>query len=255
MNFQTKMIGLAAVALMAFATACSDDDDDNGYNETITANTDVTALIAPDFAQKLQEQGIIRNASKIMGSEVLNVTVLNLSGNPLSTNGKLTSLKGIEVFRNLKELDVKSNELTSLDLSKNSELETVRVTNNKLRSLILPARDEDLEILECGQNELSTLDLSGLDDLRRVDCSENNLTSINLTGCTELTTLYANDNKLTSIDISPARTLTAFSCENNPGLNGTFAVTASFAPTSVPANFTTGTWQYEGQTVTVVYSR
>lgn len=255
MNFQIKMTGLAIFAFMTLATSCSDDDEGNNDNITITPTTDVTPLLDAGFAQKLEDEGVVGDASRITGAEVLKVTVLNLDGNPLVETGKLTSLKGIEVFRNLRELNCKSNELSELDLSKNSGLRTVMVENNRLRTLVLPAGDDDLEILECGKNELTGLDLSGLGGLTRVDCSENRLTVLNIAGCGELMTLYCNDNRLESADISQSTRLTAFSCEGNPGADGKMSVRVSFDPASIPANFTTGSWQYDGMTVEVDYVR
>lgn len=262
MNFHFPKLAMgSAIAFAAlFLSACSDNDDngsgdDNRYPVQITPTENITKYFDPTFAQALKDRGIIPSADEIYGRDVLNVAIINISGNPLNSESHLSSLAGIECFRNLKELDAKSNDLSTLDLSYNTELETVRLSNNRLTSLTLPKRDEGLHILECGKNRLTSLDLSGLDDLERVDASDNLLTSINVTGCTDLTTLYLNNNSLSAINISGSPRLTAFSCEDNPGANGTLSVRVSFDPTMIPQNFTTGTWTYQGSEVAVVYTR
>jgi trimeric autotransporter adhesin len=59
-----------------------------------------------------------------------------------------------------------------------------------------------LENLDCGQNDLTNLDLSNITKLKHLDCSENSLTSLVLTNNTELRNLTCSYNQLTSLDLS-----------------------------------------------------
>ena len=81
---------------------------------------------------------------------------------------KITSLKGIEFFPNLEELLCSNNNLTSLDVSKNTAL----------------------ELLWCEGNNLTSLDVSQNTQLKVLDCHQNNLTSLNVES-TNITTPYS----------------------------------------------------------------
>lgn len=245
----------ATVALSAALSviSCSDSDNDNGPIN-VNPNEDVTSYIDPDFAQELKARGYVSNAAQITGREVLAITMLDVSGNPLEQDSKLTSLKGIEYMVNLRSLKCKSNALTTLDLRHNTELYELQCQNNELTSLTLPD-DDDLEILNAGRNKLTSLDLRRQDDLRQLDLSFNSLQTLDVRNCDDLTSLYLNNNLLTSMDIRYNRALTAFTIDNNPGTDGTLTVTVGFDPTTMPAGFTSGSWTYDGATVAVEYQQ
>ncbi|MCM1482970.1 MAG: hypothetical protein NC043_01425 [Muribaculaceae bacterium] len=243
---------LPALLVAAALTSCSDDDDTPDYVPAVT--TDITENINVQFAQALEDNGVVRNADMITYGDVRNVKMLKLSGNPLTSDGKLTSLQGIEYFTSLEILEVDNNALTSVDLRYNHELETLKIQNNALMALDLGGCP-DLEYLYCGRNNIGTLDLSRCDDLIYVDCSYNALTSINLRGCDNISSLYVNSNMLTSVDITPCRVITAFGCDANPGAGGVLKVHTSYTAQSLPAGFTTGSWTYQGNNVTVDYIR
>ena len=80
----------------------------------------------------------------------------------------VSSLKGIEHFKNLETLDCSDNKLTSLDLSHNT----------------------DLSALNCSLNKLTSLDLSHNTDLSALNCSSNHLTSLDVSKNTGLVVLY-----------------------------------------------------------------
>ena len=54
-------------------------------------------------------------------------------------------------------------------------------------------------------------------------------------------------------DISRNTALTYFNCSGNPGKSGKFTVTAWFDNNDVPEDFTTGSWNSNGQTVEIEY--
>lgn len=73
----------------------------------------------------------------------------------------------------------------------------------------------NLRYLDCSENKLSSLDVSGNPLLERVDCSENQLTNLNVTSSTFLRQLFVNDNKLTSLDIHSCVNLEELNCSIN----------------------------------------
>lgn len=259
MNIKTISLGVGVLALSAFMTSCHDDDttiidNPNTGTEDITPSTDVTAMVDPDFAGLLKSMGYIDNASQIIDSTLQKITVLDISGNPLSQTGKLTSVKGIELMTNLKMLKCNSQEIEKLDLSKNVNLTEVYASNNEITELILPA-GAPLTILNAGRNDLTQMSVTGYPTLERLDLSDNDLTSLTMSGLTGLKTLYINDNELTSADISESMGLTAFGCDENPGAAGVFTVKAWFTNSNIPSvNFTSGSWVSDGQTVSVNYT-
>jgi len=64
----------------------------------------------------------------------------------------------------------------------------------------------NLRVLDCNNNQLTSLNLSSLTQLEELYCGNNNLSSLNVTGLTNLKLIMANNNQLSNIDLS---TLTA----------------------------------------------
>lgn len=85
-------------------------------------------------------------------------------------NGKFTSLKGIHYFTALEELYLHKNQVKELDLRKNIKLIKLSCEINQVTSLNLTGLDK-LTDLKFGQNKLESLDLSTNTSLRLIDCS------------------------------------------------------------------------------------
>jgi len=110
---------------------------------------------------------------KLSESEISITKFLHISGKGI------TSLKGIEFFTELVFLECDSNQLTSLDVSNNSALNT----------------------LTCSSNQLTSLDVSNNTALTILSCDSNQLTSLNVNN-TALKFLHCDGNQLTSLDVS-----------------------------------------------------
>ena len=72
-----------------------------------------------------------------------------------------------------------------------------------------------LTSLNCGWNQLTSLDVSKNTALTSLDCTNNQLTSLDVSGCTSLTELRCYNNQLTSLDVSGCTSLTELRCYNN----------------------------------------
>ena len=105
----------------------------------------------------------------------------------------IKDLTGIELFPNLEKLDCKYNNLTRLDVSKNTKL----------------------TVLSCESNHLTSLDLSKNTELTELNCQDNQLTSLDLSPNTALTKLGCHDNQLTSLDLSKNTALDTLDCSGN----------------------------------------
>ncbi len=126
---------------------------------------------------------------------------LDKVGRIVITNKSVSSLKGIEHFKNLTHLDCSSNNLKSLDVSKNTKLTKLYCSGNKLESLDI-SKNTNLTHLSCVKNKLESLDVSKNTNLTDLRCYENNLTSLDVSKNTNLTYLDCYENNLTSLDVS-----------------------------------------------------
>ena len=118
----------------------------------------------------------------------------------------IANLKGIEFFTALAGLYCSNNQLTALDLSKNSALVYLQCSNNQLTSLDI-TKNTVLTGLYCSNNQLTALDVSNNTDLTELYCEFNQLTSLNVLGCTALTDLFCYSNQLTSLDVTGCTSL------------------------------------------------
>ena len=126
----------------------------------------------------------------------------------------IKSLKGIEYFKNISELFCSCNQLTSLDVSKNTELVQLFCYENRLTSLDI-SKNTGLVRLICDENQLTSLDVSKNTELNELYCDSNQLTSLDVSKNTKLRLLSCNSNKLTSLDVSKNTELNDLNCGRN----------------------------------------
>ena len=82
---------------------------------------------------------------------------------------KITNLKGIEYFKNLKILNCAGNELEYLDVSHNPKLTELDCSNNKLTRLNV-SHNPELTKLNCRNNNLTSLDVRNSPNLTEFWC-------------------------------------------------------------------------------------
>lgn len=147
----------------------------------------------------------------------------------------ITDLTGIEYFTALKKLGFSYHALTSIDISKNTELTELRCDRNKLTSLDVTkntalrvlhcdlnkirnldvSNNTDLEILWCGTNSLITLDVSNNLALTELDCCYNLLFDLDVTNNIALKELCCGSNYLSFLDVSKNIELERLICWKN----------------------------------------
>ena len=108
----------------------------------------------------------------------------------------IKDLTGIEYFTSISNLRVSGNELTKLDLSKNTNLYLLDCDNNKLSSLNLK-NNKKLGRLDCTNNKLSSLNLKNNKKLVSIWCYGNKITKLNISECPLIVMLYRNVKKKT----------------------------------------------------------
>jgi len=129
-------------------------------------------------------------------------------------NNQLTNL---EVSKNtvLKELTCWNNQLASLDVRKNILLEVLNCSNNPFDSLDI-SKNEALIFLSCDNNQLKSLDISKNIKLMFLACGRNQLTHLDVSKNIVLWDLWCNKNQLTDLDVSKNIALGGhLNCSNN----------------------------------------
>ena len=163
----------------------------------------------PDKAfREYLKQFDIKKDNKLVPAERKAVTKISV------INQNITTLKGIEYFRKLETLSCSDNQLTSLDVSKNTELQKLYCDGNQLTSLEV-GENTVLDTLHCYNNQLTSLDVSRNSALQWLSCYKNKLTSLDVSQNTALQELYCDSNQLTSLDVSQNNKLEKLYCSEN----------------------------------------
>ena len=121
----------------------------------------------------------------------------------------ISNLKGIEYFTELKELDCGNNQLTSLDVSKNTKLVKLICSKNALTSLNT-SHNPLLKKLDIYNNKITSIDVSQNTELETLYIGRNPIETLNVINNVKLMELQSELNNLTSIDLSnnsPSMTL------------------------------------------------
>ncbi len=147
-----------------------------------------------------------------------NITALDCKGNNLTY---------LDVSKNteLTYLDCSDNQLNYLDVSKNAALKVLWCNGNQLTDLNVD-KNTLLTNLYCYRNNLTKLDISNNTNLARLNCSQNQLTNLDLHLNTKLNRMDCYENRLTTLDFSKNTELNYAVCSDNrftvEGLNATF---------------------------------
>ncbi|HRA72205.1 MAG TPA: hypothetical protein PLB11_05225, partial [Flavobacterium sp.] len=151
--------------------------------------TQYTAIPDANFEKALIGLGIDSGAvdGKVLTANVSGITNLDVS------KKAITNLSGIQDFTSLEYLLCIDNQLTSLDVIKNTAL--IR--------------------LSCNQNQLTSLDVTKNTNLDHLSCSDNYIISIDVTKNTALTLLNCSTNQIISFDVTKNTALTLLDCSNN----------------------------------------
>ena len=175
---------------------------------------------------------------KISAEEAGKITAISYSE---SSHGAVSSFKGVEAFYNLTSFKFEcpsygtvASTVESIDLSKNSKLQTITISDKNLKTLnvsgltqvtSISAGNTGITALDLGtmtkltslvayNSGLTSLDLSKNTKLTSVAVYGSPLTSLDVTGLTELTTLSAGCSGITSLDVTKNTKLTSLSVDN-----------------------------------------
>ncbi len=142
----------------------------------------------------------------------LNIDTNGINGNILNSDAEyiqnlyisdnfIQSLVGIEAFINLKNLDCSMNNLNALDVSQNTQLESLIANDNQIGSINVLTNNK-LEYINLSSNQLYTLDVSNNPYLESLSIDLNNLNALNVSNNLQLEYLGCYSNNLATIDLS-----------------------------------------------------
>jgi hypothetical protein len=153
----------------------------------------------------------------IDGNQEISIVEAQTFSGILNVDDKnISDLTGIEEFTAIIELNCSYNTISSLNLSNNISLTTIKVLETELTSLNVNGITA-LTLLWCQGNQLTLLNLSSNSSLTDLSCFDNQLTSLNVAnGNQDFDRFWAHNNPdLTCIQVENA----AYSTSN--WLNGT----------------------------------
>ena len=162
-----------------------------------------------NFRKELKKDGYdIDQDGYLSSDEIKQLTDFDVNG------CKIKDLTGIELLTDLEALCCDDNELTTIDLSKNTKLWNLRCQGNLLKTLDL-SKNTNLSYLSIDNNMIDNLDLSKNTELSELICRENLLKTLDLSKNTKLKTLWIDNNKLEKLDLSKNTELTDLQCKGN----------------------------------------
>ena len=180
--------------------------------EAVTATGDIRLDAAhfPDanFQKYLSENVDTNKDGSLSAAERDAVTELNVQ------NARIKSLNGIQYFTQLVTLRCYNNQLTKLDVSKNTQLKYLWCYNNQLTELDV-SKNIQLTAVVCWNNQLTKLDVSKNAKLTSLWCDSNQLTRLDVSKNTKLQSLHCDNNQLTKLDVSKNAQLEILYCGNN----------------------------------------
>lgn len=202
--------------------------------------TNYTSISDANFEQALIDLGLDTAPidGKVPTANIAGVTNLDIS------NKNISNLTGIQDFAALTSLNCSYNQLTSLDITKNTALTYLDCSHNKLQSTNVSGKmsisatlnvsnNTALTYLNCSYNQLTALDVTKKTALTYLDCSYNRLSALDVTKNTALTYLDCSNNQLVNLNINNGNNsiMTIFNATNNP------ALTAILTDSIIPPNF------------------
>ena len=201
-------------------TTAEQSEETGGVTGDVVINEAFPDQVFREFVKQYDNN----NDGKLSQDELAAVTEMDLDPYDVPYDKpyrgeKISSLKGIEHFTSLKNLNCKLNLLTELDVSKNPALESLDCSYNQLRALDVSNNLALKELNCCGSNngsyKLRALDVSNCPALEKLNCKGNELSTLDVSHNLALTELKCGGNSLGALDVSKNSELNSLDCEGN----------------------------------------
>lgn len=200
--------------------------------------TAVRRPIVPDsgFCTWLQSQGYVEIIDADSGEVAITdkgLRAQSMAPSHPSASNMIRSLKGLEFFPDIVQLDARLGTITEIDLSGNAKLKAVYLTSNPGLTALDISMLPDLELLQMAECGVMELDVTNNPELRYLSTTYNPIIELDVTKNTKLQQLYCTTNRryavpgdistpvvssLSHLDVSNCPELTDLHCGGNPFL-------------------------------------
>ncbi|MBE5932655.1 MAG: hypothetical protein E7263_04430 [Lachnospiraceae bacterium] len=127
----------------------------------------------------------------------------------------IADFTGIEYFGKLTRLSVGNNDMKTLDVTSNINLEVLECRNCDNLETLKVSGCYSLTKIDCFSSNVSSLDLTNLRQLETLSCSYNNIEELDLSTNINLKSINSTYNKLTELDVTKLTKLESLYCSNN----------------------------------------
>lgn len=207
--YMKKFYTLLVVAFIGFIGNAQIVNIPDANFKNILCHTNCVASVYPVQSANDLTDADLNDDGEIQVSEAELVQVLDL------TSTLVTDITGIRDFVNIKQIATEGcTGITAMDLHGLNQLVLLNCYNNRLTSLNV-SECTSITDLDCSANRFTNLDVSNLTNLVTLHCEYNLINNLNFTNCYALEYMYIFNNRLTSIDISGYPNIHAFSPRNN----------------------------------------
>lgn len=175
---------------VSFSNATWSTKDSQTMYSLSCSSSNIVSIPDSNFEQALIDENIDSDGvvnGQVLESDVIGVTYLDVNSKSIS------DLTGIEAFAALETLFVHNNNLSTINVSQNSELTG----------------------LVAALNQLTGIDVSNNTKLVSLSLSDNLITDLEVSNNTGLFQIYINNNLLESLDVSTLLDLEELSVNNN----------------------------------------
>lgn len=181
------------------------------FNSSFAAGQDVeineTNFPDPTFREYVKRFDNNRNG-KLSNSEINVVKNIDVS------EKNIQSIKGVEFFVDLEELECVKNKISDINVSKNTKLKKLNCEWNELTNLDVTKNTALIE-LRCGINHLTTIDLKNNKNLRVLWCQTNRFTNLDIKENILLNEVFLVKNEISTLDLSNNKELQILDVSEN----------------------------------------
>ncbi|KAB8288613.1 serine protease, subtilase family [Bifidobacterium ramosum] len=198
----SRYLGIAAVIAMLTAPAQAMAAD---------AGTpiDVTTFPDPVLRAYVQQHADLNHDNALSAIEADLFVDIQLAKTPSDPDSvKVHNAKGIEYFPNLRNLNLYSNNLSSIDLSHNPKLQSVSLCNSHNLTKVDLSHNPDLWFFAANMAGLTSLDVSHNPKLQTLNVAGNHLSSLDLSPYANITSSWIDYNPLLALKAGSGITFT-----------------------------------------------
>lgn len=126
----------------------------------------------------------------------------------------INDTKGLEKLTSLQVLNLRNNNISSIDVSKNTSLQVLNLNSNNLTNIDISLLS-DLQWLLLTDNNITNIDLTKNTKIQELELNKNKITKLNLENNTELSRINISSNNLSNLDLSNNNKLRSIYASNN----------------------------------------